>query len=152
MCTCILDKTSTRLLFSTLLLGRLMTLSGATTRPPFAAQVNKAVIKAPGEVTDQPDELEDPDDWLNIDAADLDSFLAQKMKTGKDKPDGAMDVDLAGLEADNEDTGKDMLAKEQAARLQDLAKRVEKFLGGKGDVEGAKFEECVLPFGATNIS
>ncbi|KAI0029146.1 SGT1 protein-domain-containing protein [Vararia minispora EC-137] len=115
------------------------------TRPSFAAQVNEAVVKSDRELSDQANELEDPDDWLNVNAADFDSLLAQKMGLGQgnenkgaEKSGTAMDVD--GPSEDEEEAG-DMIAKEQAARLQDLAKRVEKFLGGKGDIEGAKFED-----------
>jgi len=33
------------------------------------------------------------------------------------------------------------LGHEQGEALQDLAKKVEQFVGGQGDVEGARFEE-----------
>ena len=36
---------------------------------------------------------------------------------------------------------EDDVAAKQASRLQDLASKVEKFVEGEGDVEGARFEE-----------
>lgn len=60
------------------------------------------------------------------------------MGTSKSKTHSeAMDVDKL-------ETGKtmeDRLAKEQASRLQDLAQKVENFVEGEGDIEGATFEE-----------
>ncbi len=53
---------------------------------------------------------------------------------GKEKALDAMDVDPA-------EDDEDRIAKAQAARLQDLAKKVEQFVEGEGDVEGARFAE-----------
>jgi hypothetical protein len=55
---------------------------------------------------------------------------------------GKMDVDggssmPTGFAKDDEETT-------QAKQLQDLASKVEKFVDGKGDVEGARFDEYVL--------
>lgn len=126
--------------------------SSTSTRPSFAAQVNTFISSAPSDLTDELNASEDPDDWLNVDATDFDSFLAEKMNlTTKPKPQtDAMDVDKKEDDGEMSDgevkAAEDMLAKEQAARLQDLAKKVEKFLGAKGDVEGARFEEYVYPY------
>ena len=118
--------------------------------------VNMAINRSPSEINDEPDVSEDSDDWLNIDAQDFDTLLSQKMGLShstslaepKGESGGAMHVDRngdanddGGMSAREVKDAEDMLAREQALRLQDLAKRVEKFLGGKGDVEGAKFEE-----------
>lgn len=79
---------------------------------------------------------EDPDDWLNVDAGDFDQMLEKTMGS-RNKVQDAMDVDkpTAG------ETEEDRVAKEQASKLQDLAQKVENFVEGEGDVEGAKFEE-----------
>ena len=76
---------------------------------------------------------------MNVDASDFDAMLEKT--TGKDSgkgkakaTDNAMDVDM---EADEEDR----VAKVQAERLRDLAKKVEEFVEGEGDVEGARFAE-----------
>jgi hypothetical protein len=80
---------------------------------------------------------EDPDDWLNIDAGDFDHMLEKTMGSSKNKVQDAMDVDKPTVV----ETEEDRVAKEQASKLQDLARKVENFVEGEGDVEGAKFEE-----------
>lgn len=47
----------------------------------------------------------------------------------------AMDIDS------KQDTDEDRMAHEQAEKLQKMAKKVEEFLEGKGDIEGARFQE-----------
>ena len=42
---------------------------------------------------------------------------------------------------DVDESPEDRLASEQAKKLKDLASKVESFLDGEGDVEGARFEE-----------
>ena len=51
------------------------------------------------------------------------------------KPSDTMDVDEPGAKAE------DRLASAQAAKLQELATKVEQFVEGEGDIEGARFEE-----------
>lgn len=51
-----------------------------------------------------------------------------------EKPDD-MDVD------DPKDDSEEHLASEQASRLKDLAAKVEGFVEGEGDLEGARFVE-----------
>jgi hypothetical protein len=48
-----------------------------------------------------------------------------------------MDVDSSG----ETESPEDKLASEQAKRLKDLATKVENFVEGEGDLEGARFEE-----------
>ena len=55
---------------------------------------------------------------------------------GRNGPN-AMDVDPP---PDSEDTDNNV-TKAQVAKLQDLANKVDAFVSGKGDVEGALFEE-----------
>ena len=42
---------------------------------------------------------------------------------------------------DVDESPEDRLASEQAKKLKDLASKVESFIDGEGDVEGARFEE-----------
>lgn len=51
------------------------------------------------------------------------------------RPSDTMDIDDPGAEAENR------LASAQAAKLQELATKVEQFVEGEGDLEGAQFEE-----------
>lgn len=52
----------------------------------------------------------------------------------QEKPDD-MNVD------DPKDDSEERVASEQASRLKDLAAKVEGFVEGEGDLEGARFEE-----------
>lgn len=84
---------------------------------------------------------EDNDDWLNIEAQEFEDMLektmgASKFRTPKDP--NAMDVDKADGQ---EETSEDHVASTQASRLQALAAKVENFVEGEGDLEGARFEE-----------
>ena len=111
-----------------------------SSRPSFAASVQAAI----SQYTDDrglPSAEEDSDDWLNVDAADFDAMLEKSVgdKKGKGKATDAMDVDHA--EGEDED---ERVAKAQAARLKDLAKKVEEFVEGEGDIEGARFAEYVV--------
>ncbi|TFY65920.1 hypothetical protein EVG20_g5167 [Dentipellis fragilis] len=111
------------------------------TRQTFASLVNAAILQAPPDATQSSSAPEDSDEWLNIDAQDFDSVLEKKMGTSKNAApvatqDTAMDVDgVATTSAD------DQVAKDQAERLKSLAKKVGNFLEGKGDIEGARFED-----------
>ncbi|GBE78093.1 hypothetical protein SCP_0109750 [Sparassis crispa] len=106
-------------------------------RLSFATAVNMAVSQASDTLIPQIQQKETSDDWLNVDAADLDAMLEENLG-GKSKSEpevlaDAMDVDVEAAE--------DHVAKEQASRLQDLAKKVEEFVEGEGDVEGARFAD-----------
>ncbi|TFK23090.1 SGT1-domain-containing protein [Coprinopsis marcescibilis] len=104
-------------------------------RPSFANQVDSAIAKI-GEVTTSQTGDEDSDAWLNVDAADFDTMLAKTMNV--DKPsEGQMDID----QPEKRFVSEDDVASGQAERLKDLASKVEKFVEGKGDVEGARFED-----------
>jgi hypothetical protein len=61
-----------------------------------------------------PVQEEDNDDWLTIDGQEFDKNL------------------------------EDKLVSEQAKKLKDLATKVENFVEGEGDMEGARFEEQVF--------
>ncbi|KAG1755004.1 SGT1 protein-domain-containing protein [Suillus paluster] len=102
------------------------------TRPSFATLFNSASSSAPEYLTEMPDEPEDSDDWMNVDAANFDDMLE---RTRSQPQSQAMDVDSAG------DSAEEMVAKEQATKLHDLAAKVQKFVEGEGYVEGARFED-----------
>ncbi|KAI0050654.1 hypothetical protein FA95DRAFT_1486750, partial [Auriscalpium vulgare] len=109
-------------------------------RPSFARQANVAIAKAsdPEPATG----AEDPDDWLNVDFESFDSVLETNLSSSQpvgnaQSTSDAMDVD----EHVKQESAEDRAAKVQAVRMQELAKKVETFLEGKGDVEGAKFED-----------
>jgi len=93
---------------------------------------NSALSKAPEYLSETPDQLEDSDDWMNVDAANFDDMLEQ---TRPQPQVEVMNVDSSG------DGAEERVAKEQASRLQDLATKVQNFVEGEGDVEGAMFEE-----------
>lgn len=50
------------------------------------------------------------------------------------RPSDTMDIDEPAK-------AEDRLASAQAAKLQELATKVEQFVEGEGDIEGARFEE-----------
>ncbi|KAI0274784.1 SGT1 protein-domain-containing protein [Gloeopeniophorella convolvens] len=104
-------------------------------RPSFAYQVNAALANA-GDLEPSQDD-EDSDDWLNVNAEDFDDFLQQKMAQGAQSADNATDVDRSP-QPENEE---DRIANAQVAKLRDLASKVDAFVAGQGDVEGAMFEE-----------
>ncbi|THH02483.1 hypothetical protein EW026_g363 [Hermanssonia centrifuga] len=116
-----------------------------TNRPSFASQADAAAVK--GNLASTRDLPEDSDEWLNVTAEDFDAMLEKS--TGKSQSkveqssDEAMDVDTDG----NIEEEEEKVAREQASRLKDLAKKVEDFVEGKGDVEGAVFEDEVLSDG-----
>ncbi|KAK2462036.1 hypothetical protein APHAL10511_006499 [Amanita phalloides] len=104
----------------------------SASRPSFSSQVNLAISRVPSlpEVPDQ----EYSDEWLNIDVHNFDELLEKTMGLSKPETD-AMDVDVSKAEAE------DRLASSQAAKLKALATKVENFVEGEGDVEGAVFED-----------
>ncbi|KAG6820765.1 hypothetical protein H0H93_012029 [Arthromyces matolae] len=116
------------------------------TRPSFASQVNTALTLSSKTrpLASVEEEEEDSDDWLNINAQDFDAMLEQSMNASDLKaaaPSDAMDVDTPEIE---DETAEDRLASAQAAKLKDLAARVENFVEGEGDLEGAMLEDDVF--------
>ncbi|GAB1517573.1 hypothetical protein RhiTH_000622 [Rhizoctonia solani] len=98
-------------------------------RPSFAAHVEDA-IKLSSEHPLSSSQEEDSIEWLQIDESTFDGMLKQKFDR----------KDARGRYGDDED----QYAQEQAAKLQELAKKVEGFVEGKGDLEGARFEDDIL--------
>jgi len=91
-----------------------------------------AALKAAGDIDFPRCPEEESDDWLDIDAENFDSML-QNMVPGRS----------GGISAMNVDQREEQLAQDQASKLKSLAQKVEEFVEGEGDLEGARFEECV---------
>ena len=119
---------------------RLTSLSTSdSSRLSFASQVDAAVAKA-GEAPVLPDFPPDAEDWLNVDTEGLDAVLEGSRK----QPQQGAAQDSAGVDKTNLNDSpatEDQIATEQTARLRDLAQKVEDFVDGKGDLEGAVFSE-----------
>ncbi|KAG9094035.1 hypothetical protein FS749_013255 [Ceratobasidium sp. UAMH 11750] len=109
---------------------QLRTNDGAT-RPSFAAQVEAALHATPEPFVPSRDLDEDSTEWLDVDESTFDSMLERQFS--RRSAAGQSDLDA-----------EDKLAQEQAARLQELAKKVEGFVEGKGDLEGARFDDDIL--------
>ena len=106
-------------------------------RPSFATAAQAAISQYSDDRV-PPQQEEDPDDWLNVDATDFDAMLEKTLRSdkgkGKERASDAMDVDA-------QEDEEDRIAKIQADRLRDLARKVEDFVEGEGDIEGARFAE-----------
>ncbi|TRM60141.1 SGT1 protein-domain-containing protein [Schizophyllum amplum] len=112
-------------------------------RQSFAEQVQAALDTAPANMSSNVDTFEDSDDWLNVNAESFDAMLEQRMgaSTQRPKDPNAMDVDGKEGQSTQGRDAEDKLASDQASKLQDLASKVENFVEGEGDVEGARFED-----------
>ncbi|KAF8887981.1 SGT1 protein-domain-containing protein [Gymnopilus junonius] len=107
------------------------------TRQSFTSQVDEALSRR--DLRDHLDREEDPDDWLTVDAQEFEQMLEntlKRRKAGDQKDQNAMDVDVNDLAFD-----EDRIASQQAGQLKDLASKVEDFIQGKGELEGALFED-----------
>lgn len=98
-------------------------------RPSFTTQFNLALSRASEAI---PDDVgpEDSDEWLNVDNSSFDAMLTQSVTNGE--PD--INIDSNGQEGNR-------LAQQESERLHDLASKVEQFVQGQGDLEGARFED-----------
>ncbi|KAG5648215.1 hypothetical protein DXG03_006170 [Asterophora parasitica] len=103
-------------------------------RQSFAVQVNNAVSNSSDEISISQDE-EDSDNWLTVDSQDFEEMLKQTM--GSFSPKDAMDVD----KPETEETAEEQLASAQATKLKELAAKVETFVEGEGDLDGARFND-----------
>lgn len=106
-------------------------ISSAPERPSFAFQVDKAVREHPtpaAELEASASYREDSDSWLEVSPEEVDAMLAAR--SGAAEPGGGADVN-----------GETQQGDERGQALSDLAKKVEDFVGGKGDMEGARFAE-----------
>ena len=101
-------------------------------RPTFTAMVNSAIARAGDKYVPTPQQTESSDAWLNIDAENFDAKLAQSFQTSTEgKTSDAMDVDDA----------EEQLNNAEAAKLKNLADKINNFVNDEGTLEGAKFEE-----------
>jgi hypothetical protein len=102
-------------------------------RPSFAHQVDTAILTAtsgPECSYEAPDDApEDSASWLEVSPDELDGMMmrASGRKPGESNPKG--------------DGQKIEIGEEHGQALGDLAKKVEAFVGGEGDLEGARFQE-----------
>ena len=92
------------------------------------------------------DEGEDSDDWLNIDEEMLNGMLAHSAgpsSQAKPAPSQKSNIDALSPEPGGieEDGGEDAITTENADRLKKLAGKIEAFVEGEGDLEGARFDE-----------
>ena len=107
---------------------------------------NAALSRAPEKLPDADvEQTEDSDIWMSVDADDFDEVLERAMRAG-----GAASETQA-METDGEGGEEARVAKEQTDKLRDLAVKVERFVEGKGDVEGAQFEEYACLFLHSNV-
>ncbi|KAH0590386.1 hypothetical protein H2248_000555 [Termitomyces sp. 'cryptogamus'] len=107
------------------------------TRPSFAFQVNAALSNSTKTIS-IPKAEEDPDDWLNMNAQDFETMLEQSISNSQPKSSAqldAMDVDMPNKVVE------DRVVSEQAVKLKELATKVENFIEGEGDLEGAMLED-----------
>jgi hypothetical protein len=103
-------------------------------RQSFAQLVSAAISEASNDSIVPCEAVEDSDDWLNIDARDFDEMLENTIGSSGKRKASINTTDLG-------DQNEDKVAKHQATRLQDLADKVKSFVGGEGDIEGARFTE-----------
>lgn len=110
--------------------------SSGASRPSFASQVNAAIARADdlGPSLD----VEDDDDWLTVSAEDFDSAWQEKMRLN-DAPSTSREKNVD--HSPQSENGEDGVTKAQVAKLRDLAGKVDAFVTGDGDIEGAMFEE-----------
>ncbi|THH32332.1 hypothetical protein EUX98_g1866 [Antrodiella citrinella] len=104
------------------------------TRPSFASEFNIA-LSHPKDVAVVARE-EDSDSWLDIDATDFDTMLETTMGPKTRQKKATMDVD-----EDVYATEEERVTQQQTSKLQEMAKKVEEFVEGKGDLDGARFQD-----------
>lgn len=82
---------------------------------------------------------EDSDEWLNVDAETFDENIAELMKSKSSKLQREKQTDN-DMQVDKEDE-ENLIAQVQADKLKGLAKKVERFVEGRGSLEGALLDE-----------
>ena len=103
--------------------------STVSQRPSFAFQVDRAVEASSSKpiafLQTSTDSLEDSESWLEVAPDELDGMLTR-----------AFGQTSAGGEGKKVEVGD-----EHGKALGDLAQKVEEFVGGQGDAQGARFVE-----------
>lgn len=79
-----------------------------------------------GSLAAGPNAPEDSDEWLEVDPDELDAMLLRSAGGRQATAGGPM-----------------QMTEEHGKALQDLAAKVQDFVGGEGDMEGARFAEYV---------
>lgn len=119
-------------------------------RPTFAALVNDAIVNVDNGrlAAAQASQQEDSEGWLDIDEASVNAIIRSRRSTEvptvaqhehshgpnrKTSVPNTFDIDASEEEAN--------LVKSEAARLRSLARKVDDFVHGGGDLEGARFNE-----------
>lgn len=109
----------------------ILTHSSAPQRPSFAFQVDQAVrasITTPSDLEASASYQEDSDKWLEVSPEEVDAMLAARSGGPSASAQGGGDPE--GKAGD-----------ERGEALSELAKKVEDFVGGQGDIDGARFAE-----------
>ncbi|KAJ3868424.1 SGT1 protein-domain-containing protein [Lentinula novae-zelandiae] len=107
----------------------------SSARPSFTNLVNSAISQASDDFT-PPDVDEDRDEWLNIDSQNFEDILQRASGASDEtKQSDAMDVDQRSMER---------VPSTQTSQVRNLASKVEEFIEGEGDVEGAIFADEIF--------
>ncbi|KAG6817605.1 hypothetical protein H0H87_006233 [Tephrocybe sp. NHM501043] len=107
-------------------------------RPSFASQVKMALSDASKSIV-IPQSEEDTDDWLNVHSEDFEAMLEKSLGNKKTTQPDAMDVDVP--ETEGKEDVEERIASAQAVKLKEFAAKVENFVEGEGDLDGARFED-----------
>ncbi|KAL4068293.1 SGT1 protein-domain-containing protein [Scleroderma yunnanense] len=104
-----------------------------SSRQSFAMLFNAALTRSPKTLSDT-NRPEDSDEWMKVDASSFDEVLTHAIDNASpEKDQSAMDVDSEG--------GGNRFIQEQSDKLHNLAQKIEQFVEGQGDLEGARFED-----------
>jgi len=109
------------------------------TRPSFAVLVATAIAQTDNASISVDISEEDSDNWLNVDGEQFENTLEKTM--GLPTPKIQLDTESMDVDKEQDEFPEDRVAAEQATRLKDLASKVEEFVEGEGDIEGARFED-----------
>jgi hypothetical protein len=85
----------------------------------------------------KPDDVEDSESWLEVSPDELDGMMMRA--SGQDKK---KTMSTEAKEGRDQEAAEP--TEEHGRALQELAKKVQTFVGGEGDLQGARFEEFVL--------
>lgn len=113
-------------------------LYSSSNRQSFTTLVNSAISQAPDDFT-PPIADEDTDDWLSIDAENFEGLLQRTPGNDDSSADKKQQSDA--MDVDETPAPTQRVVPDQASQLRDLASKVEEFIEGEGDVEGARFAE-----------
>jgi hypothetical protein len=108
-------------------------LSTTAQQPSFAYLVDQAIEGSSSvsaiSLSVNPDDPEDSDSWLEVSPDELDGMMMRASGQAQ------------GQQNKNGDPSQLDIGDEHGKALGHLAKKVEEFVGGQGDLQGARFEE-----------